>query len=75
MSKVIPVSRSDTAQSLARTCQLGERPNSGRRTGGPQFTHRGVYRAPPTASGSVAAPRQRQGTLGRPHPDPSDGGA
>jgi len=26
-----------------------------RRTGGPQFTHRGVYRAPPTAFGSVAA--------------------
>jgi hypothetical protein len=32
-----------------------ERRKSGRRTGGPQLTQRGVYKAPPGAPGSVAA--------------------
>lgn len=50
-----------------------ERPNIGRRTGGPQFTHLGVYRAPPTAPGSVAA-RSSGRAMGRRHPEPSDGG-
>lgn len=41
-SKVIPVSRSETSQSEVIAFRLLDRPNSGRRTGGPQFTHRGV---------------------------------
>jgi hypothetical protein len=41
-SNVMPVSRSETSQSLAIASRCRARPNIGRRTGGPQFTQRGV---------------------------------
>jgi hypothetical protein len=41
-SKATPVSRSDTAHRVAIAWRSRERPSRGRRTGGPQFTQRGV---------------------------------
>ena len=42
MSNVIPVSRSETSHRVAMASGFRVRPNIGRRTGGPQFTQRGV---------------------------------
>jgi hypothetical protein len=41
-SNVMPVARSETFQRVAMASGFRERPNIGRRTGAPQFTHRGV---------------------------------
>jgi hypothetical protein len=41
---VMPGSRSDTSKRDVIASRLRARPNIGRRTAGPQFTHRGVYR-------------------------------
>lgn len=54
-SKVIAVSCSDTSHGVAIVSRLRVWASIGRRTGGPQFTQRGVSRAPLTAFGSVAA--------------------
>jgi hypothetical protein len=73
-SKMIPVSRFKTSQGLTMASRLRERPSSGRRTGGPQFTHRGVYRGAAHDARLGGRPPQREGTAGRRYPKPADSG-
>jgi hypothetical protein len=82
-SKVMPVSRSETSQSLAIASRSRARPNIGRRTSGPQFTHRGcrghprqrpdpsprgAARGHPRLGSSRPAERRRGRSVGSGHP-------